>query len=157
ALIIADQSQPIGELLSALFEWPAEAIVAMTPDRFVGETLTDTEGRPFPAGKFMFALAAVAADMAENKCATLMRRLNAALEVGGSATIEVYQKLDGTVPNPPLGEAQLPDRLRDAGFSSVRCSSSMDGIIGQLIVPGLKNDSDLRFACASARKASEMA
>ena len=157
ALVVAQQPEPIADLLRDLFGWSAPPVTAMTLDQFLGTTVRGTDGKSLAAGQFEFALAIVNADMSENRSALLMQRLNAALRIGGNLTFEIYRNLDGKLPNRHLSEQGIVDRLRDAGFASIRRRSCSDGLFMQLIVPERDEDSGLRFACATASKTSDVA
>jgi hypothetical protein len=95
--------------------------------------------------------------MPENRCALLMQRLNAALRLGGNAAIEVWHELNATSADAPLRETQLTERLRDAGFASIRRHLTSEGLFNQLLAPGTEEDVNLRFSCVTGRKASHMA
>lgn len=156
ALVVSERPDTLASPLCEVFDWAMETITTIALEDFLGETVRGSDGRSVQSGIFDLALVALSADLPENKCALLMRRINAALRLGGSATIEVWQELDGEAADPPLGEARLPDRLRDAGFSCIRRSASSDGIITELAAPIDRGDVHLRFACATAQKTSEM-
>jgi hypothetical protein len=157
ALVIAENAEPLTGLISSVFDWPAETIFAMQPEGFLGDTVCGRNGRPLQRGEFDLAVVAVAAEMPENKCALLMQRLNAALRLGGSAAIEVWHELAATPADAPLSETRLPQRLRDAGFASIRRHSASEGLFNQLLAPGTEEDVNLRFSCVTGRKASDMA
>jgi hypothetical protein len=157
ALVIAREPEPTAALMCEVFEWPAPLVTAIPLEHFLGTKVRGTDGRPLPADQFEFVLALVAADMDENRSALLMRRLNMALRIGGSLTFEICEELDGNVPNKHLCESNVVDRLRDAGFASIRRHSSADGLFMQLIAPEKDGDAGPRCACATARKASNVA
>jgi len=157
AVVVSERPDTLASLLCGIFDWAPDSVTAITLEDFLGERVHGSDGRSVQSGIFDLALVTLSADMPENRCALLMRRINAVLRPGGSATIEVWQKLVDEVADPPLGEARLPDRLRDAGFSCIRRSSPADGIIVELVAPADQGDVHLRFACATAQKTSEMA
>src|SRR5215469_13156717 len=157
ALVVSERPDLLAELLCEIFDWSRQSVTTITLERLLGERVCGPDGRSVQSGIFDLALVALSAEMPENACALLMRRINAALRLGGTATIEVWEELDGKVQDPPLCEMQLPGRLRDAGFAFIRSNSSSDGIITDLVAPDRKREMDLRFACATGHKASEMA
>jgi len=158
ALVIAEKPEPLRDLLSSVFNWSQETTFAMRPESFLADGVCGPDGCcPLRAGEFDLVLVAVAAEMPENKCALFMRRLNAALRFGGSATVEVWHELNTNATSAPLSETQLADRLRDAGFASIRHHSTSEGLFNQLLAPGAKEDVNVRFACVTGQKASEMA
>jgi hypothetical protein len=157
ALVVAEKAEPLTALLSTVFDWPQETIFATCPEDFLGDAVCGHDGTPLRQGEFDLVLVGVPAEMPENRCALLMRRLNAALRLGGSATLEVWYGLDTTPAHAPLCETQLAERLRDAGFDTIHRHSASDGLFNQLLAPGAEEDVNLRFACVTGRKASHMA
>jgi hypothetical protein len=157
ALVIAEKPGPLTALLSSVFDWPAETIFAIQPEGFLGDTVWGRNGQLLRRGEFDLALVALAAEMPENRCALLMQRLNAALRLGGNAAIEVWHELNATSADAPLRETQLTERLRDAGFASIRRHLTSEGLFNQLLAPGTEEDVNLRFSCVTGRKASHMA
>ena len=157
ALVVSDRPEWLASQLCSVFDWARESVTTIALDEFLGERVCGPDGQSVQSGVFDLVLVKLSAELPENRCALLMRRINAALRLDGSVTIEVWQELDSKVVDPPLGEARLPDRLRDAGFSYVRASTSSETIITELLAPDHKRDVHVRFGCATALKASEMA
>ncbi len=156
ALVVCANPAQTSELLSGMFGWAPDAITAMSLDAFLGPAVRSRDGDPVPAGSFAFALVVVPSDLEEHQAALLMRRLNGALQNGASIAFEIHA--DATKPenrHAPLVESHLGQRLRDAGFASVREFGPQDGFIPELVVPCDDETETRRFACATARKVSD--
>jgi hypothetical protein len=157
ALVIAENPEPLASLLSNLFDWAPGAIFMLTPENFLSERVCGPDKLRLSSGQFDLVLVAITAQMPENRCALLMERLNAALRLGGCATVEVWHELNAKAPEAPLCETGLADRLRDAGFACIDCHSTSEGLFHQLLASEPSEDVSLRFACATGQKASEVA
>jgi hypothetical protein len=95
--------------------------------------------------------------MAESSAALLLKRLNTALRMGGCASVETSSPLISRENEPLLGNRELPLRLRDAGFGAVRAWSPLDGLIAELIEPGIREAPASRTVLVSGRKVSNYA
>lgn len=157
ALVVSEQPDLLRVLLCDLFDWARESVTTMTLKDFLGERIRGADGQPVQSGIFDVALVTVPANMPENKCALLMRRINAALRTGGSATIETWHDVVGKEAEPPLCGTKLADRLRDAGFDSIRRHFTSEGLFMKLLTSDAKEDTNLQSACAIGRKVSQMA
>lgn len=157
ALVISDEPQATAELLSTLFDWQPELVTAMTPEAFLAAQPRTNLGR-ISCSHYAFALVIVSADLEEHRAALLMRRLNAVLRRGASITVESRGSADSTKPLPhSLAREHLRQRLRDAGFSSLREWLPQDGFIVDLIMALPDEIKARRTTCISARKVSDYA
>ncbi len=158
ALVVSGKGPGTTALLSELYSWKPETIVAMTPEEFLDARVRGSDDTPLRAGRFTFALVVVPALMEETAAALLMRRLNAAMRRGGSVCLESWTP-DATDDhsNAPLGRKRLAQRLYDAGFGPVREWTPQEGLIAALVT-GPPDEGDTRqFACVTARKVSDYA
>ncbi|HEY5049176.1 MAG TPA: glycosyltransferase [Rhizomicrobium sp.] len=157
ALVVSVEGDGTAEMLSRLFDWRPQAITAMTVEEFLGARVHGHDDLPLRAGRFAFALILVSAQMEEPTAALLLRRLNVSLRLGGSVCLETWASRADEISTALLGRIQLRQRLRDAGFGSLRQSSPQDGLITEL-AGGQSNAGDARqFACVAARKISNYA
>jgi hypothetical protein len=154
ALVLSPHPAPTAKLLSALFAWDPESITEMGPADFLDPKLRDADGIAIPMASFDFVLLITAPDIAENRAAGLMRRLNAAIRMNGALVVEIVTDLSRGRGDEPLAEGRLSQRLVDAGFSVVRTVAPQDGIFSDLVVESRETPGNHRHACIMARKVS---
>lgn len=153
AILIASNPNDTAALLSELFGWPLESILAFSINDFLAPKLR-ADGAPVKMGAFPFALCVVPADLSENRAAGLLRRLNAAIARGGVLTLEVVCSVDKGSAATPLAADRLSQRLADAGFAVLKCPTPRDGVLLDLYVEENRTAGDSTSACILARKVS---
>jgi len=158
ALVISSNCKNTAALLSDLFEWKPDDVTAVTPEEFLGARVLEPDGTSLPAARFAYALVVVPALMEEAFAALLMRRLNAAMRLGGSVCVETwspYVVVDDS--DALLGRMQLSRRLRDAGFGTVHEWSPQEGLITALVTGSFDERDARQYSCVTARKVSDYA
>lgn len=153
ALLVSGAAEPCIALLCGLFDWDRAAVTAVSPDEFLAPTPTGPDDIDPSAASFEFALVLLPDNLKEERSAQLMYRINRALLLGGSLLMETWPSGGTNDIRPPSMEV-LAQRLRDAGFASLRELNTLDGFISDLVI-ATKREEKYRTTCISARKVSE--
>ena len=157
ALVVSDDCESTPALLCEMFQWRPDAVTAISLEAFLGEEVRRADGSPLAAAGYTLALVAIPAVMDEVSSAQLMRRINAALRLGGRLCMETRMEALADAAKALLGRGQLPARLKDAGFSEIRIRSLQDGLIPEISTGQIRPADSRQSAYATARKASSYA
>jgi glycosyltransferase involved in cell wall biosynthesis len=155
ALIVSASAASETDILTGVFDWKPEVITAVSLEQFLGETLRGPDKVPLPAEHFAFALFVVPADIDEASAALLLKRLNTSMRIAGVVCLETSaepsEKDDSDL---LLGQFQLEQRLRDAGFGAICARLPQDSLVPELVAGEPFDRPVQRTTCVTARKVS---